>query len=76
MEAKRKTIGQECHFDNIKPVSDTPIIPGIVPAVFDMPVMMPAYLGAISNELTPHELAENPTKATLQTIPIIARSVL
>lgn len=39
---------QECVTVNINPVAETPIIPGIVAPVFDIPIIIPVYAGAIS----------------------------
>lgn len=46
------------------PTNDGPIKPGDVEIQFEKPIMMPAYLGAISRGLTIKPVKEKPKNAT------------
>ena len=46
------------------PTNDGPMKPGDVEIQFEKPMMMPAYLGAMSRGLTMNPVNERPKKAT------------
>ena len=48
----------------IIPTSDGPMKPGVVEIQFDSPIIIPAYLGAMSSGFTMNPVKESPKKAT------------
>ena len=46
------------------PTSEGPMKPGVVETQLEMPIMIPAYLGAMSNGFTMKPVNEKPKKAT------------